>query len=146
MTNKATRTAQLAAAALLASLAFVPTPAAADTEIAGNRCLADIVVIHALETSLETSVKVLRVGDSVEGPRAIEFRAFAFRCGGGGNPPPPPPNPDRDGDGYTNNQEVAQGTDPDDASSFPDNKWTDAECDAWEAEHSGNGPEECRGR
>lgn len=53
---------------------------------------------------------------------------------------------DRDGDGYSNDQETAQGSDPDDPESVPDNKWTMSECDAWRASHpeQAMGPEACR--
>jgi hypothetical protein len=143
MTHNTTRKTLLASAALLATLAFVNTPATA-----AATCIGDIVVVHAVEIhAVESRFGAIEVGSPLveTSGDGIESRTLAFRgCGGGGGNPP---NPDRDGDGYTNNQEVAQGTNPDDANSFPDNKWTDAECDAWEAEHpNGAGPEECRGR
>ncbi|MEK6975128.1 MAG: S8 family serine peptidase [Candidatus Thermoplasmatota archaeon] len=53
---------------------------------------------------------------------------------------------DRDGDGYSNDQETEQGSDPDDANSTPDNPWTTSRCDDWQANHPGHpgGPPACR--
>ena len=99
MNDNATRTARLASVALLATLAFMNAPAAAQVEIetATPLCLRDLVEIHGVDIRIANSRAVDRIAaDSVvDSSLDVEFRAI--RCGGGGGGGGTPTDSDGDG-------------------------------------------------